>query len=235
MSIKKLKKEILDFFKDLEFDATKHEYKVNGKSISSVSHFYKKFSEPFDADKMATFVARKRGISKEEVLAEWASKRDMAAEKGTRVHLFGELYKKDSVPSDGLEEAIVKYWKDMPRHIKPVVSELRMFSEWYGIAGTLDTLLYDRKDKSFIIDDYKSNIDLHKNYKGKKLLFPFNNMLDTPLNRYKIQLNLYKMLFEQCGYKVSKKRIIWIKPDSTYEVFEVEDLTDRLKIQLYGG
>lgn len=228
----KIKEKILKFFKDLEFNSEKHEYTVGKEVISSVSHFYKRYSEAFDADRIAGYIARSQGISKEEVLAGWAAKRDMACERGTRVHKFGELYCKSSVPEDGFEEAVVKYWREQPKHLTPILFELKMFSIFYGIAGTLDILTRNKKSKKFLIDDYKTNEDIHKNYKGKKLYPPFDFLLDTPYNKYQIQLSLYQVLFEQCGYEVEDRRIIWLKENGTYEILHTTDYTRILKTEL---
>lgn len=230
--MKRKRDKIIKFFQDLEFDADKHEYKVNGQIISSVSSFYKDFAEKFDADKIAGFVAKSKGCSKEEILEQWKQTSKEASDKGNKVHYFAENYTKDSIPTTGQEQAVKNFLDSEPNYIIPVLNELKMFSLWYNLAGTLDRLVYNKKTKKFGIDDWKSNKDIHKNYKYKKLLYPFEDMLDTPLNRYKIQLNTYQILFEQCGYEVEDKRIIWVKDDGTHEVFQVEDLRNRILTQL---
>lgn len=219
---------VLDFFKELNFDSKEHIYNHKERQLCSVSSSIKKFTEPFDADKIAGFVAKKRGITKAEVLAEWDAKKVQACNKGHRVHDFGENYTKDSVPTDGYERAIMKFWDSIPDYIYPFLFELKMFSAELGIAGTADIILYNSKTDKFIIADYKTNIDLFKNYKGKKLLEPFNDLLDCPYNKYQIQLSYYQYLFEQCGFQVEERRIIWLQPDSTYKTYKTTNLIDRL-------
>lgn len=226
------KDKILGFFNKLEFDEGKHLYTVNGDKInSSVSKIIKNFVKPFDSKNISLGVARKRGISQEEVLKEWEQAGKEACDKGTRVHLFGELYPFDRSlkPSDKYEEAIVKFWNDLPDHIVPVVMELRMYHKDYLFAGTGDILLYNKITGHYIIGDYKTNKDLFKNFKGQKMLSLFDDLLDMPLNHYQLQLSFYQILFEQIGLKVEGRKIIWLKPEGEYEMYDTEDYTGILK------
>ena len=43
---------------------------------------------------------------------------------------------------------------------------------------------------------------------------------------------MYQLLFEQCGFEVESRRIIWLKPNGTYENFKTEDLTQKLLKEL---
>ena len=224
--MKEMQNKIKEYFKELQFDAQAHSYEVRGKSLTSVSKFIHKYVENVDFDKIAGFIARKRGVTKEEVLGEWEAKKNFSCVQGTSVHLFGETYHTlRQKPTNGFEEAIVKFWDTIPQHIEPCLFEIKMFSKSLGIAGTSDLLFYNTLTKKFIILDFKTNEDLFKNYKGKTLLTPFNNLLDSPYSKYEIQLSAYQILFEQCGYEVESRKIIWLKPDSTYTVYNTQDLT----------
>ena len=226
------KREILDFFKDLEFDEGKHLYSVSGNKInSSVSKIIKNFVEPFDTYGVSLKVARYRGVPQKQILEEWESIKNEACAKGTRVHLFGELYpfNRELEPKDGYEVAIVKFWKDLPKHVIPVIMELQMYHKEFMYAGTADILLYNTVTDTFIIGDYKTNKDLFKNYKGKKMLSPFGNLLDCPYSKYQLQLSFYQILFEQIGLKVSSRKVIWLRPSGEYKMYDTEDYTEVLK------
>ena len=43
---------------------------------------------------------------------------------------------------------------------------------------------------------------------------------------------MYQLLFEQCGFEVESRRIIWLKPNGVYENFKTEDLTQELLVEL---
>ena len=230
--MKEMQNKIKEYFKELQFDAQKHSYEVRGKPLTSVSKTIHKYVEKVDFDKIAGFIAKKRGITKAEVLAEWNAKKVASCQQGTSAHTFGENYNGIQKPTNGFEEAIVKFWDNIPDYIEPFLFELQMFSETLGIAGTSDIILFNKKTGKFIIADYKTNEDLFKNYKGKTLLEPFNNLLDSPYNKYQLQLSMYQLLFEQCGFEVESRRIIWLKPNGVYENFKTEDLTQKLLKEL---
>lgn len=226
---------ITNYFKNLEFNEDNHTYTVNSKPMCSVSHTIKKFYEEFDSKKIAGFVSRKKGVSVEEILQEWKDTAVKACELGTSVHNFAENWTENSTPSNGYEEAVCKFFNSLPPHIKPAIRELKMYSETLGIAGTTDLILYNTQNKSYILADYKSNGDLFKNYNEKKLLKPFNKLLDNPYNKYQIQLSLYQILFQLTGYEVYQRKLIWLKPNGTYEMYNTQDYTKLLLSELTKG
>ena len=150
-----MQNKIKEYFKELQFDAQKHSYEVRGKPLTSVSKTISKYVEKVDFDKIAGFIAKRDGIPKSEVLAMWAAKRDNSCSQGTTVHSFGENYFKGKQPTNGFEEAIVKFWDNIPDYIEPFLFELQMFSETLRIAGTSDIILFNNKTGKFIIADYK--------------------------------------------------------------------------------
>lgn len=223
------KQYVLDFFAELKFDADSHQYNHKETQLSSVSSTIKDYVEDFDADRIAGYVAKARKITKEEVLQEWEDKKNEACNKGDRIHQFGEYYHEYNLkPTDGYEEAVVAFWDSLPKHVVPFLFELQMFSIELGIAGTADILLYNTKTKKFILADYKTNIDLYKNYKGKKMLPPFEDLLDCPFNKYQVQLSYYQYLFEQCGFEIEDRIIIWLKSDSTFDKIRTKNFIDRV-------
>ena len=236
--LKEYKKKIQNNFKDLIFEESSHSYYLNKNKIKySVSGLIKQFVENFDSKGLSQGVARKRGISSEQVLAEWKQIADEACSLGTSVHLFGENYtfNRELKPSNGYEEAIVKFFKSLPNHIIPVITELQMYHKTFLFAGTCDTLLYNTKTNKFILTDYKTNKDLFKNFNFKKMIGVFSDLLDTPYNKYQLQLSYYQILFEQTGFEIEKRRIIWLRPDSTYTMYDTDDYTEKLNILLNNG
>jgi len=222
--------EIVDFFKEIKFDEASHSYTLKGKNLKPVSYVLKDFQEPFDEQKMAYLVAKKKGISVKEVLNDWHKKRDDSCALGTKAHLFAENYIKtrEGKPSNGYEEAMKTYLDKVPYYVVPLCTELQMYSEKWGIAGTADLMFYDTKRDNIILRDYKTNLDLFKNYKGKRLLAPFDDLEDSPFNKYQLQLSLYQILFEQTGFKIDNRALVWVKPDGSYKIYQTNDYRDRL-------
>jgi len=230
-----LLQKIQEPFNKLSFKEKEHKYFVEGTPINkSVSALIGDFYQHFNANAVAPYSAAKAGVSTEEILKQWADINQESRDRGHRVHNFGELYQFDRSlkPSCPQEEAIVAFWKDLPEHIVPVAAELRMYHFEYLFAGTADIILFDTKKQTYIIADYKTNKDLLKNFKGKTMLAPFQDLLDCPLNHYVIQLSYYQLLLEQIGIKVSKRVIIWLSLEGKYELFNTQDVTDTLKLKL---
>lgn len=230
-----LKLNILSHFDNLRMEEEDHVYYLKEKPLKiSVSGVIKYFYKPFDAYKKSIEIC---GDNEEAVkLREtWSNAGDIACKLGTKVHLFGEVYpfNRHLKPKDGFEEAVVKFWNDLPDHIIPVMMECRMYHKEYMFAGTMDILLYDTIKDEYIIADYKTNKDLFKNHRGKKMTGVFRNFLDNPFNHYQLQLSLYQILLQQVpGIKVSSRKIIWLKDDGNYDMYDTQDLTEVLKEEL---
>jgi len=233
--MEKVNIQILEYFKGLEFKEDNHKYFFKSKPIKiSVSGLIKKYVEEFDSYTISLRIAERDGLNQKDILKEWDDEGKRASKRGNKAHLFGEVYpfNRHIKPTDKLEEAIVKFWNDLPEHIVPVIMELQMFHKEFMFAGTADILLYNKVTGMFIIGDYKTNKDLFKNYKEKKLLGPFSKMLDCPFNKYQLQLSFYQILFEQTGLKVSSRKLIWLLDDGTYKMYNMDDHTEVLKQEL---
>lgn len=225
-----IKWKIEAFFQELRFNEKQHRYSVNGQFMPSVSKLIKNVVEPFDAKNVSKYSAIKQGKTQEEVLAEWDEIRNESTERGHRVHDFAERYmwNRQLKPRCGQERAVVKFWNDLPKHIIPVFAELKMYHKEFRYAGTADVILFNTHTGTFIIADYKTNKDLFKNYKEKKMLYPFNDLLDMPYNKYQLQFSYYQLMFEQIGLQVSSRKLIWLEMDGNYKIFNTDNYTKRL-------
>lgn len=244
--IEAMREVVKNYFSALCFNEEKHMYTVNGEVLKSVSGVYKMFEEKVDFEKIAYFVAlgrRKKGedVTQQDVLNEWKAKGNAATSKGHKIHSFAEDVFDGKIPEGevkGYEASVVNFWKSMPDYIVPFMSELKMFSSALGIAGTTDLVVFNKRTGKFIILDYKTNETLFKNHvpkgkkEGKKLLAPFDFLLDTAFNKYQLQLSMYKVLFEQCGLEVESTKLVWLKDDGTYQVFRTSDFSELLLNQI---
>ena len=78
------------------------------------------------------------------------------------------------------------------------------------------------------IKTHNTNEDLFKNFAGERLLHCFSDLLKNDFNCYQIQLSLYQILFEQTGLQIEDRRIIHLKPNGDFTLYQTEDYTDRL-------
>lgn len=172
-------------------------------------------------------------------------------------YMIGEYDKilpefKDRLTEDGgfkaiypKEESVVKFYEEIPRCIVPILAETRVYVEYEksGYAGTFDILFYYDADldenaktkvkkSGLVIMDWKTNKDLYKNFKEQKLLPPFDHLLDMPLSTYKLQLSLYENALHKIGLDAVARRVLWLKPDGTYERIALESYRDKLEIEL---
>lgn len=79
-----------------------------------------------------------------------------------------------------------------------------------------------------MIPTHNTNADLFKNFGGKTLLAPFDEMLDMPKSMYVLQLNSYQMALEKIGLKVIARKLFWLLPDGTYQKIPLENITKKL-------
>lgn len=222
---------IQNAFLDLEFEEGRHLYKVKNKLLTSTTAMIKQHTPEFNEKEVAGNVARKLQVKTNEVLLEWKNKREKAAYQGTKVHLFAENYIVDNelVPSCRQEEAVKKFIHEniLSGKYTVLITELKMYSEKYGYAGTSDLLLWDNKLEEIVIADYKTNYDLDKQY--GYLLEPFSYTPNTPYCKYQIQLSYYQILLEEIQLYAKQRVIIWLKTDGTYELRNCNDFTTILK------
>lgn len=216
-------------FIKLDFDEEKHVYFVDNKPLkASVSKLIKDYYIPFNAEEVAERKAKRTGLTKEDYLKEWKEINLEAINRGHRVHLFGEEYpykKGRMTPFCLQEQAVIKFWDELPEHIILVGVEIRMYHKEKGYAGTADILLFDTMNQTYIIADYKTNKNLFKNFQGKTMINGFEHKLDMPFSHYEIQLSHYQILVEQVmGIKVSRRIVIHLEMDGNYKMYDCEDV-----------
>jgi hypothetical protein len=144
------------------------------------------------------------------------------------------------IPTREKEKAVVSFWDDMPETYHVILPEAKVYnltSVQNPYAGTFDLLMYyDNKEhpekSGCILMDYKTNEKLYNDYNEKigRCLKPnFNDLIDCSYSMYILQLNLYQLALENIGIKILARRIIWLKPDETYELISVPNIIDRIK------
>ena len=193
------------------------------------------------------------GMTAEEIEKSWKDNANNATSKGTTAHEFGESCKyyftgeydkilpdyKDRLTDDGkfiarngYELAVAKFWQDLPDDYVPILAENKVYGNCGTgkvlYAGTFDLLIYSMVPgkEGLVMFDWKSNADLFKNFKGKKMLKGLSYMLDTPKGHYEVQQSLYENALNEIGLNVLGKRLIWIKESGEYELVR---LTERIK------
>jgi hypothetical protein len=228
--VENIKSKILSSFNTLGFEESTHTYIINNVNPESVSNCVKQFYEQFDARGNADRMAMGDKVKADALIAKWDKIRNDSCDLGHRVHAFGEKYFYDKTlqPLDGYELGIIKWWKSLPSWVIPVLAETKVY--WKNIfAGTFDVTLWDLKSNGLIIADYKTNADLFKNFKNKKMLPPFQFLLDTPFNHYVIQQSYYQIPLEDIGIPVIDRWLVHLKQDGTFVKHNLIDYTKHLR------
>lgn len=185
----------------ITFKEDSHQYfDENGVEYQSVTKMLHNYSQPFDKYKMSELVARKRGITQTEVLAEWDAANKHACDYGTAVHLLMENYIKKREMVEGNEslyesfDAILKEY--LPTHTE-ILSEIILWDKETRVAGTSD-LVFELPNDEFVVGDFKTNKAL--NYFSKYnsyLKYPVEHLTDCNYSIYCLQLSIYALMRER--------------------------------------
>lgn len=212
--------------KKVTFIEKTHQYFLEDSELPSVSKIIKRTHEEFDSKGTATRMSAQGKGTVSDILAQWKEAADQSIRKGNALHDLAELIVKiyDEYPSViPLLMTLVKILKEYPNIIG---AEKKVYSEEFWFAGMVDLLLYN--GEKVIMYDYKTNKDLYKNFRGKRMLAPFDDLLDCPASKYFIQQNMYAIALEEEGIYVDEMYLLWVRDDEVERVI-VPDLKDKIK------
>lgn len=142
------------------------------------------------------------------ILAEtWQENAKTSSTKGTQLHYYiegimNQAWTDNKGMKDPDQEACVQQVRDFFRdhaHWEIYRSEVMVFDRVHEISGTIDAVFKDPEhDGMFVLVDWKRAKDkLAVTSKGKKCRAPLAGWPGSSLARYELQLNLYRILFEQ--------------------------------------
>jgi len=188
----------------IKFDPIEHRYFIDGNPDTiSVTQLIDKFFPEFDAPYWAPIKAAQRGISTEDILAEWEAKRIDSANKGTALHESIEnYYNNKRHDSNTTEFRHFLSFKQRFNGMTPFRSEWRIFDEDLLVAGTID-MVYKKEDGSLYMFDWKRSEKVVRNdgsIKNDNFQFAFGelgHLGDNSFNRYCLQQNIYKVILEK--------------------------------------
>jgi hypothetical protein len=192
-----------------------------GNEYTSVSKVLECVKNKFDPDgRILKASAAKRGISPEELQAEWKGKGKTATDHGTRIHNALERFQQTFtiLPEDADLEPLVKSINGLFFNYGITYEELVIHSEAYMVAGTADKVCWKsvKKDSAIDIFDYKTNISKGIQYEDsyrKYLKGPVSHLMDCNFNTYSLQLSLYAhMLQLTTGRPIGRLGIVFIPP-----------------------
>lgn len=237
MNIEEVKERLKKFQDDkFIFEPIEHKYTYTNKPLISCTTFIERFKKPFDKKYWSQKKAKDNGVSVESIVEKWDKKRDRACDLGTMVHdniehfYENNKFKKlsDKEANDRIKEFQKLYDKELYK-FQHIASEVMMFHNEWGIAGTFDQLFY--KDGEIIIADWKTNekFTTNKDYAFEYLKYPFNRYKKNSLTIYSIQISIYRLMLEHVGINTSYGFIVHIPPKGECQIYKLLDFRDILK------
>ena len=245
--MKNTKKIIADTFKDYQFFDEGHYYTYKGEKVGiSTTSLIHKYSKPFEADKIAGFIAKRDKTTKAKVLNEWRLENLHSTVKGTMIHEYAQDMWEGKTPKFN--------WKDVPKEVNltRLKNDLKILSKqakshyndykdryemlWIELyvgypdvdeCGAVDVIFWDTIDKYIVVSDYKSNKEIKREgYKGQMMLDILKHLPDCNFIHYSLQLSMYEYKFEEMtNLKVGRTEIIYFDINSKeYQVIEPLDL-----------
>jgi hypothetical protein len=246
----------LSVFNRIKFVEQTHSYFIDGQPTNSpsVTQLLKRFKREFDSNKAATRVAKKAGVTKETILADWQANNLFSTTIGSMLHKYIEnFYNNKKIAYEGsllnltfdqkkkLEEAfpiMVKHFQNFyenNKHLHCVKSEMVVGDvDDTKVCGTSDMFCYNDKTSLFEILDFKTNKKMNKTTSYGNLLYPFDDMTEGEINEYTIQLNVYKYLIEKyTNIKIEALKIIWMNPNNPdYQIFVLDNIQDKIALMM---
>jgi hypothetical protein len=143
----------------LVFDAKTHTYRhpETGEAYISTTTLIGKYKKPFDVEKHAARVADRKGVTPEQIKAEWKEINEASKIYGTEKHTVLEQYLKEKT-YDAKHEAFIKAYDELGiiQDSDHILVEERLCNHAYKLAGTADII---RKDTmgGFSVFDLKTN------------------------------------------------------------------------------
>lgn len=244
----------LSIFNRITFVESSHTYLIDEAPTNSpsVTQLLKRFKRKFDLENMSSRVAKKRGVTQEQIKAEWEMNNLYSTTIGSMLHKYIEnFYCNKKINYEGTFQQLgydekrkletnfpklVKYFHNFyndNKHLHCVKNEIVLGDITdTKVCGTSDMLCYNEMTDSLEILDFKTNKKMDRNSKHGKLFYPFEHLDECEINEYTIQLNTYKYFIEtNTNLKIDKLKIIWFNVDNDdYKLFELSDKQSQIKL-----
>lgn len=217
------------------------------KMLLSVKKWDDKYLDLIDINKEEFFA------TKQIILDEYVKNNKEACDRGTAYHLKRELefYEKDYVVmdkyiNDDTKLECKKYNWDLNRENAILPEYLVYYSTPDGllnIAGQIDVLI--KRGNDIYVLDFKTNKDgieskayfNQQTKQTKKMYYPINNIEDTTLNHYALQLSFYAFMLKQINPNFNVKMLKLIhdagQGETEHEVKYYENEVKKIMIDLW--
>lgn len=230
--------EKLNQFNKYTFFEDSHTYLYNNEKVGkSVTQVVSDYVPKFDGGYWLPKKAKSLHISEEELKKQWERKAEISTRTGTLLHRYIELLLqgKIQIPTtddkdvterlNGLIPLANAFIGGIKQEMIPIKSEFIVGIE-NKIAGQIDQIFYNPKDGKLYIYDWKTNKDISFWNQYEKLLPPFNFLDSCEINKYSLQLSLYKYILSIYNIPIEGLFIVWFNENNKRAVmYPCKDLT----------
>ena len=207
---------------NIAFDEESHKYihpkdETGNAEYISVTTLIERFF-PFDLKRYIEKKAKEENRTEEDVLDEYLTNRDEAAEKGTYLHnqienfLKGVDYESNTIE---FQQFLDFYKKEITtRNLIFFDAEKMIFSNKHNVAGTIDCLFKKDNNGEYVMLDWKRSKKLiidgqPRIYGYGYALSELNTLDNSSYYRYCLQQNIYKYLVEtEYSMKISSMKLV---------------------------
>lgn len=236
--------DIFTVFNKIKYIDEPHKYYVKENEYISVTTLIHKYVEDFNEQFWAEYKGNEFKVNPELIKRAWKFINKKGTMKGSMIHdyienlLLNKIFKypKNLILNEFGFDPIIKeyeitkkhvdkFYKDIFGKLIPIKTELVVFDDESLIAGMLDILFYNVKEKEFQIWDNKTNKALTLENKERHLKDDLFMLEQSDLEIYSLQLDLYKYIIEKnTNIKLGKSYIVWFSHrNDTYKIIKTKD------------
>ena len=186
---------------DIHLFEDEHKYQLRSNpsiTFNSVTELISKYFEPFNKDSVASKLINTHpkyfGMTKVELIKQWDERRD----HGSKIHKEIEDFIKSGKVATEQKSLDAIDWLERNSLEKELKSEAIIFSKELKIAGSIDVLIHDKKNNSYVILDWKTSKSIPKtSFNGKMGIHPATrHLMDCKFIHYSMQLSFYRYILE---------------------------------------
>ena len=205
----------------LTYEDGPHIYTYEGKRLTSVTGYIKKFFKPFDSDTIVKACASSWEVDPQAVKDLWDSNTSVSGKFGTAIHEALEHYEKFkdfgrvvsdkrenkenyALPKHPLLKNIILDFIAINKVEGKVLTEVMVTDIESGLCGTADRIVIIDLDKKICrIGDYKINVDSEKKDSNCKPFPPFDMLPANKIAKYQLQMSIYANMLQKSGWTVT--------------------------------
>jgi len=221
------------------FDEGPHTYTVDGAQVgTSVTGLLSEVdTDHFDAEKVSRAIVNKavpdakysikddsgqvvRRMTQEEICAQWTRANVLGTDLHGAIELFLNGEDPGALGDNTREFAFFQQWLAEARAEgwEPYRTEWVIFDEDADLAGSIDCVMFNPTTDKYMIVDWKrcgtKGSGFHSAFGGRTFLPPVHPMAATTLNKWMLQVNVYREILEaRYGITVGPMGMVVLQAD----------------------